>query len=110
MTLTSLKILTASNLVGEHLPLLHIFYACVASVSHICADLITGKSLVCLSVCMSLCLCRCHYGACEIPSVAALIGGIAAQEAIKVMTSQFIPLNNTFIYNAIKQTSVSLEL
>lgn len=52
----------------------------------------------------------CHYGACEIPSVAALIGGIAAQEAIKVMTSQFIPLNNTFIYNAIKQTSVSLEL
>ena len=59
MTLTSLKILTASNLVGEHLPLLHIFYACVASVSHICADLITGKSLVCLSVCLSVCLYVC---------------------------------------------------
>lgn len=52
----------------------------------------------------------CHYGACEIPSVAALIGGVAAQEVIKVITGQFIPLNNTFIYNAIKQTSVSLDL
>ena len=79
--------------------------------------------MYCLSVCLcvtvfslsvSVCVCmsvsRCHYGACEIPSVAALIGGVAAQEAVKVITGQFIPLNNTFIYNAIKQTSVSLEL
>ena len=53
---------------------------------------------------------RCHYGACEIPSVASLIAGVAAQEVIKVITGQFIPLNNTFIYNAIKQSSISLEL
>jgi len=53
---------------------------------------------------------RCHYGACEIPSVASLIAGVVAQEVIKVITGQFIPLNNTFIYNAIKQSSISLEL
>jgi len=65
---------------------------------------------VCLSMYICLSVCRCHYGACEFPSVAALIGGVAAQEVIKVITGQFIPLNNTFIYNAIKQTSISLEL
>jgi len=65
---------------------------------------------MCVSVCVCVSVSRCHYGACEIPSVAALIGGVAAQEAVKVITGQFIPLNNTFIYNAIKQTSISLEL
>jgi len=59
---------------------------------------------------LCVCVCSCHYGACELPSVAALIGGVAAQEVIKVITGQFVPLNNTFIYNAIKQTSVSLDL
>jgi len=71
---------------------------------------VTVFLFVCVSVCVCMSVSSCHYGACEIPSVAALIGGVAAQEAVKVITGQFIPLNNTFIYNAIKQTSVSLEL
>ena len=38
------------------------------------------------------------------------MGGACAQEVIKVVTEQFVPINNTFIYNAMKQTSISLEL
>ena len=41
----------------------------------------------------------CRYGADEVHSVAALIGGIGAQEAIKLITSQYIPLDNTFVYD-----------
>ncbi|KAJ8303493.1 hypothetical protein KUTeg_019889 [Tegillarca granosa] len=52
----------------------------------------------------------CRYGAAELHTVASFIGGAAAQEAIKVITSQFVPFNNTYIYNAMKQTSVTIEL
>ena len=54
--------------------------------------------------------CSCRYGAAELHSVAAYMGGVAAQEVIKVLTQQFVPVNNTFIYNAMKQTSVTLEM
>ncbi|XP_013393468.1 NEDD8-activating enzyme E1 regulatory subunit isoform X2 [Lingula anatina] len=52
----------------------------------------------------------CRYGAAEIHSVASFLGGVAAQEAIKIITGQFVPMNNTYIYNAMKQTSVTVEL
>ncbi|XP_052248440.1 NEDD8-activating enzyme E1 regulatory subunit-like isoform X1 [Dreissena polymorpha] len=52
----------------------------------------------------------CRYGASELHTMSAFIGGAAAQEAIKVITRQFVPINNTFIYNAMKQTSVTVEL
>jgi amyloid beta precursor protein binding protein 1 len=42
--------------------------------------------------------------------MASFIGGAAAQEAIKIITQQFVPVNNTYIYNAMKQTSVTVEL
>jgi len=43
----------------------------------------------------------CRFGAAELHSVAAVIGGAAAQEVIKLVTHQFVPLNNTFLYNGI---------
>ncbi|XP_014681576.1 PREDICTED: NEDD8-activating enzyme E1 regulatory subunit-like [Priapulus caudatus] len=52
----------------------------------------------------------CRYGAAELASVAALVGGASAQEAIKVVTQQFVPLNNTYIYSGITQTSTTLEV
>jgi amyloid beta precursor protein binding protein 1 len=52
----------------------------------------------------------CRYGAAELPSIAAFVGGIAAQECIKIVTGQFVPINNTYIYNGMKQTSVTHEL
>jgi len=42
-----------------------------------------------------------RYGASEIHTTAAFIGGVAAQEVIKILTKQYVPLNNTFIFNGI---------
>lgn len=42
-----------------------------------------------------------RYGAGELHNVAALIGGVAGQEAVKLITHQFVPMDDTFIYNAI---------
>uniref|UniRef100_A0A8C9XVB3 NEDD8-activating enzyme E1 regulatory subunit n=1 Tax=Sander lucioperca TaxID=283035 RepID=A0A8C9XVB3_SANLU len=52
----------------------------------------------------------CRYGAAEPHTVAAFLGGSAAQEAIKIISHQFVPFNNTFIYNAMSQTSATLQL
>ncbi|KAH9493174.1 NEDD8-activating enzyme E1 regulatory subunit [Bulinus truncatus] len=52
----------------------------------------------------------CRYGASELHTVAAFMGGVAAQEVIKLLTGQFVPINNTFIYNAQKQTSTTIVL
>ncbi len=52
----------------------------------------------------------CRYGGGEIHSIAAYIGGVAAQEVIKIITKQYVPLNNTYIYNAASCTSMTVEL
>ena len=52
----------------------------------------------------------CRYGGAELHSVAALIGGIASQEVIKIVTHQFVPFNNTFLYNSVTSTSLSVAL
>lgn len=52
----------------------------------------------------------CRYGAGEIHSVAAFVGGVAAQEIIKVLTHQFVPLNNTWIYNAATTSTMTFSL
>lgn len=52
----------------------------------------------------------CRYGAAEVHSVAAYIGGCAAHEVIKLVTGQYVPINNTHIYNAITATSATFTL
>lgn len=52
----------------------------------------------------------CRYGGAEIHSVAAIIGGVGAQEAIKLITEQFVPLSNTFFYNGWNGTCMATEL
>lgn len=52
----------------------------------------------------------CRYGAAEIHSVAAFVGGVAAQEVIKVITCQFVPFNNTLIYSAVSSTTLTVEI
>ncbi|KAE8258452.1 hypothetical protein A4X13_0g1688 [Tilletia indica] len=41
-------------------------------------------------------------GHADLPSTAALLGGIAAQEVIKLVTRQYIPLDNLCVYDGIK--------
>ncbi|GLT59225.1 hypothetical protein SLA2020_320580 [Shorea laevis] len=52
----------------------------------------------------------CRFGAAELHSVAAFIGGIASQEVIKLITKQFVPMCGTYIFNGIDHKSQSLTL
>ncbi|KAM9301535.1 NEDD8-activating enzyme E1 regulatory subunit [Gastrophryne carolinensis] len=52
----------------------------------------------------------CRYGAAEPHTIASFLGGAAAQEVIKIITKQFVIFNNTFIYNAMLQTSATFQL
>uniref|UniRef100_A0A4W5MQR9 NEDD8-activating enzyme E1 regulatory subunit n=1 Tax=Hucho hucho TaxID=62062 RepID=A0A4W5MQR9_9TELE len=42
--------------------------------------------------------------------VLCIVSRCAAQEAIKIITRQFVPFNNTFIYNAMSQTTATFQL
>lgn len=52
----------------------------------------------------------CRYGGAELHFVAAYMGGVASQEIIKLLTKQFVPIQDTYIYNSIKQSSITLQL
>lgn len=52
----------------------------------------------------------CRFGASEMHNIAAFIGGVASQEIIKLITHQYTPLNNTFIYNGMNSTTTTVQL
>ena len=39
-----------------------------------------------------------------------VLGGCAAQEVIKLITKQYVPLDNTFIFNSVSTTTATLRL
>jgi len=45
-----------------------------------------------------------RYGNAEIHNIASVVGGVASQEAVKIITGQYVPLNHTYIYNGIAST------
>lgn len=49
-------------------------------------------------------------GGAELHTTSSVLGGIAAQEAVKLLTKQYAPLNNTLIYNGLHGKMQSLEL
>ena len=42
-----------------------------------------------------------RYGDSEIHNVAAVVGGVASQEVVKLITGQYTPIHNTYVYNGI---------
>jgi len=42
-----------------------------------------------------------RYNEAEIHNIAAILGGVASQEAVKLITGQYVPLDDTFVYNGI---------
>ena len=52
----------------------------------------------------------CRWGGSEMHAIASVMGGIASQEVIKAATHQYLPLNNTFIFNGSNGTTATLEL
>jgi len=45
-----------------------------------------------------------RYANAELHNTASVVGGVASQEAVKVITGQYVPLNNTYVYNGIAST------
>jgi amyloid beta precursor protein binding protein 1 len=46
----------------------------------------------------------------EMHTVAAMMGGVAAQEAVKILTGLFIPVDNTLICNGISGNSAAFRV
>jgi amyloid beta precursor protein binding protein 1 len=42
-----------------------------------------------------------RYGDCKLHMIAGQMGGIASQEAVKLLTKQFVPINNTLVLNGL---------
>lgn len=49
----------------------------------------------------------CRFGGSELHCMGAIVGGMAAQEAIKMVTRQFVPLAGTLLYNSLGLQSAS---
>eukprot|EP00999_Lentomonas_sp_LEN2_P001786 NODE_289_length_1711_cov_94.194444_g260_i0.p1 GENE.NODE_289_length_1711_cov_94.194444_g260_i0~~NODE_289_length_1711_cov_94.194444_g260_i0.p1 ORF type:complete len:552 (-),score=100.04 NODE_289_length_1711_cov_94.194444_g260_i0:55-1638(-) len=62
------------------------------------------------SVSDEFCLEFCRYGGCQPHNISSLMGGVASQEVIKLVTGQFEPLNNTFIFNGTNSTAAVYNL
>ena len=52
----------------------------------------------------------CRYGGAEFHSVSAYLGGVAAQEVIKLITYQYVPFSNLYLYNAVTSSSLTFQL
>merc|ERR1719189_1227987 len=52
----------------------------------------------------------CRFGAAEPHALAALIGGCAAHEAIKLLTRQYVPIDNLFLFNSMTMNTVTLKI
>ncbi len=51
-----------------------------------------------------------RYGGSELHNIAAFQGGVVSLEIIKLITHQWVPLKNTFIFNGISGTACSLDI
>eukprot|EP00743_Colponemidia_sp_Colp-15_P002951 GILK01003192.1.p1 GENE.GILK01003192.1~~GILK01003192.1.p1 ORF type:complete len:545 (-),score=108.62 GILK01003192.1:57-1649(-) len=52
----------------------------------------------------------CRYGGAELHNIAAILGGVISQEAVKLITHQYTPINNTYIFNGIISKGLTMEL
>lgn len=52
----------------------------------------------------------CRYGGAELHAMAAIMGGCAAQEAIKILTKQYVPVDNLFLFNSMTSSSITLNI
>ena len=51
-----------------------------------------------------------RYGAAELHCIAAVVGGVASQEAVKIIAKQYAPINHTYIYNGIAATAAVMAI
>lgn len=46
----------------------------------------------------------------ELPTTAALVGGLVAQEAIKVITRQYVPVDGTCVVDLVASTTGTIKV
>ena len=51
-----------------------------------------------------------RFGGGQLHCTAAFVGGVAAQEIVKIITHQYIPLNNCYIFNGIASCGATLRV
>jgi len=51
-----------------------------------------------------------RYGGAVLHSVAAFLGGCVAQECIKIITGQFVPIDNVILYNAVTSNVTPIKI
>ena len=49
-------------------------------------------------------------GGAELHNIAALTGGLVSQEVIKVITEQYIPVDNTCIFDGVKSKTAVIRV
>jgi len=52
----------------------------------------------------------CRYGGAELHAMAAFMGGCASQEAIKMLTRQYIPIDNLLLFNTMNSKTTQLKI
>ncbi len=52
----------------------------------------------------------CRVGGAELHAVAAIVGANAAQECIKLVTAQYVPVDNLFIYDSMSSETLTLRV
>jgi amyloid beta precursor protein binding protein 1 len=52
----------------------------------------------------------CRFGNAELHTVSSFLGGVAAQEVIKILTHQYVPINSFYLYNAMTGAAVTLAV
>jgi amyloid beta precursor protein binding protein 1 len=51
-----------------------------------------------------------RYGNSKLHNISAFLGGMGAQEAVKLVMGQYIPMNNTFVFDGIHGRGQVFEL
>lgn len=52
----------------------------------------------------------CRYGAAEPHVICAIVGGALAQEIIKLVTHQYLPVDNAFIFDGHSQNATAFRI
>eukprot|EP00158_Paraphelidium_tribonemae_P007042 Partr_v1_DN28087_c1_g1_i1_m57479 putative NEDD8 activating enzyme E1 subunit 1 len=72
------------------------------AISHFGSHIVTSEIEECIYEC-------CRASDSQLHNIASMVGGVAAQECLKILTKQYLPINNTVIIDGIKSSCLVLD-
>jgi len=51
-----------------------------------------------------------RWGCAELHTIAAIVGGMASMEIVKLLSGQFVPIQNTFLYNGMTSSGTVVDI